>query len=130
MNVQLRSDPPQSVRDDLQVPLPVVRLLGGEEGQVEVPEVVENGAAAAPPAGQRDPRPPHGRQVALAPGVLMAPDDHSRPVPPQQQDAALLQVHVCLDPVLQGQVLVHVCGPGLQDQTSITAAEEGGGAAS
>lgn len=130
MNVQLRSDPPQSVRDDPQVPLPVVRLLGGEEGQVEVPEVVENGAAAASPAGQRDPRPPHGRQVALTPGVLMAPDDHSRLVPPQQQDAALLQVHICLNPVLQCQVLVHVRGPGLQDQTSITAADGGGGAAS
>lgn len=94
---------------------------------------MEDGSTAAPPAGQRDPRPPHGRQVALGPGVLVAADDHRRLVPAQQQDAALLQVYVGVDPVLQRQVLVHVGGPGAEDQPGLAAggcyqAADGGGA--
>jgi len=124
---ELRPHAPQGARDDLQVPAAVVGLLGGEEGQVEVPEVVEHGAAAAPPAGQGDARPPHGRQVALAPRVLVAPDDHGRAVAPQQQEAAALQVHVGVDPVLQSQVQEHVGGPGPQDLPSGGGEGEGGG---
>lgn len=103
----------QSLCDNFLVPLPVVCLLGGEEGQVEVPEVMEDGPTAAAPACQRDPCSPHGCQVALSPGVLMAPDDHGWVVSPQQQDATVLQVHVGIDPFFQSEVLVHISRLGM-----------------
>lgn len=119
LDVQAGLEQPQGVGDHLQVPPPVVCLLGGEEGQVEVAQVVVDGPPAAPPARQRDARLPHGRQAALGPGVLVAADHHGRPVPPQQQDAALLQIHVGVDPVLQRQVLVDVGGAGTQNQAGV-----------
>lgn len=118
-DVQARLEQPQGVGDHLQVPPPVVCLLGGEEGQVEVAQVVVDGPPAAPPARQRNARLPHGRQAALGPGVLVAADHHGRPVPPQQQNAVLLQIHIGVDPVLQRQVLVDVGGVGTQNQAGV-----------
>lgn len=113
LDVQFGLELSQSLCDNFQVPLPVISLLGGEEGQVEVPEVMEDSPTTTPPPDQRDVRLPHGCKVALGPGILMASNDHGWLVPPEQQDAALLEIDVGVDPVLQSQVLVHIGGLGV-----------------
>ena len=88
----LRRDAQQAAgpHDHPELPVQIVMGLLDQEGEIQIPQVVEHRAAAGEPAGKKR---PIGLQLfgaALPPGVLVAPDDHSAPVLPQVEDTFVL----------------------------------------
>lgn len=62
----------------------VIGLLG-EEGAVDVAEVVEDRPASAVPSGQADGVLPQKRNVGLGPGILVAADHDAGVVAPEKE---------------------------------------------
>lgn len=83
-----------------------------EERQVEVSLVMVDGAAAAVPPDHGDPGTLQVRQVGLHVRVLVTADHDARGVPPQEEYLAPVESPVPVQPVLEGEIGIHVGGLG------------------
>ncbi len=75
------------VDNDAEVLFLIVLIETRHEGEVGVPEVLIDRASAALPAGKVHPVFLHFVDIALFPGILVAPDDHRIGVSPKKENA-------------------------------------------
>ena len=72
----------------------MVVALPGEEGAVEVAQVVIDGSAAAVATGEVDGVASEEGNVGLEPGILVAADNNAGGVAPQQEEVLNKENHV------------------------------------
>ena len=74
---ELRIDPQlfYCLENHIHLLFQTIDILCGEKGEVQVPQVVIDGAAAGNAPGQPDAVPFHGGKVAFLPGILVFSDD-------------------------------------------------------
>jgi hypothetical protein len=114
VNVEL---PAESIADDRKVCLSVVRIARSEEGEIEVAEVVVDGAATAVSSGQGDVALGQGANVGFLPRILVASDHHTGLVFPEEEHTVLGEVVLLVQPVLKRKVGEDVVRLGNEDRT-------------